>query len=185
MANSRRGFLKLACASGICSCAGTGFLRAEVSPGDAGQEEDPMPRKWILALLPVLVSETDQVTAGRVLKGAAEAHYEHLKMAEKTSPFRGKLEDFLAYLRAEWGWKIEYVAGSDTIMIDEAKSTCVCPLVRQGVEGDLSILCNCSEGFAERLFSGVVGSPVRAEVVQSVLRGASSCQYRITLTRPA
>jgi len=44
-----------------------------------------------------------------------------------------------------------------------------------------TLLCDCSEGFAEKLFSAVVGKPVKAEVVASIQRGAKSCRYRISL----
>src|SRR3990172_7703063 len=99
MEKSGRWSLKLACASGICSCAGTGFLQAQgpAAAGSGGQpQEDPMPRKWIAALLPVLAAETDPALAGRVLKGAASAHYQHLHMDERIAPFRGNLDAFLA-----------------------------------------------------------------------------------------
>jgi hypothetical protein len=180
MESNRRQFLKLACGSGICSCAGTGFLAGEATAG-VPQEPDPMPRKWIAALLPALQASADPVTAAQVLKGAAEAHYQHLRMDERVAPYRGDLGRFLAFLSSEWGWKIEYAAGSTQVLIDENKPNCVCPLVAQGLAGDPGLLCNCSEGFAERMFSAVVGTPVRAEVTASVLRGAPSCRYRITL----
>lgn len=44
-----------------------------------------------------------------------------------------------------------------------------------------TLLCDCSEGFTEKMFSAVVGKPVKAEVVASIQRGAESCRYRITL----
>jgi predicted hydrocarbon binding protein len=117
-----------------------------------------------------------------VLKAAAQAHWEHLRMGEKVAPYAGNLDGFLAFLRSSWGWKIEHDRAAGVILVDEAKDYCVCPLVEKGRPTDLTQLCDCSEGFAERLFGAVVGRPVRAEVTQSVLRGASSCHYRITLT---
>lgn len=140
-----------------------------------------MPRKWIAALLPSLAAESEPEVAARVLKAAAAAHFEHLGMAERVAPFRGNLDGFLTWLSKEWGWRIEYDRTARVLEVDEAKSYCVCPLVQKDAQADLGILCNCSEGFAERLFSAVVGHPVRAEVTQSVLRGAGSCRYRISL----
>ena len=140
-----------------------------------------MPRAWIAAVLPALGAEPDRAAAGRVLKAAAAAHWDNLRMAEKAAPFRGNLNGFLAFLSREWGWKIEYDRAAGVILVDEAKNYCVCPLVAKDTKADLSVLCHCSEGFAERLFGAVVEHPVRAEVTQSVLRGASSCHYRISL----
>ncbi len=45
----------------------------------------------------------------------------------------------------------------------------------------LPALCYCSEGFAERMFSIVQGSPVQAIVASSVQRGDPTCVYRIEL----
>ena len=139
-----------------------------------------MPRAWIAALLPALAAEPDRAVAGRVLKAGAGAHWDNLRMAEKVAPFRGNLDALLEFLRTQWGWKIERPEPG-VIVADENKPSCVCPLLRKGEQSDLSVLCNCSEGFAERLFGAVVGHPVRAEVTQSILRGAATCRYRITL----
>lgn len=43
------------------------------------------------------------------------------------------------------------------------------------------LLCYCSEGFAELMFSKVVGHPVKAEVIRSIHRGAASCAYQIDI----
>lgn len=139
-----------------------------------------MPRAWIAALLPALAVEADRAAAGRVLKAAAAAHWENLRMAEKVAPFQGNLDALLEFLRTQWGWKIERPEPG-VIVADENKSACVCPVLRKGTQADLSVLCNCSEGFAERLFGAVAGHPVRAEVTQSILRGAPTCRYRVTL----
>jgi predicted hydrocarbon binding protein len=47
------------------------------------------------------------------------------------------------------------------------------------------VICYCSEGFAERMFSRVAGVEVSAEVVSSVRRGDLSCVYRIELPKQA
>ncbi len=52
------------------------------------------------------------------------------------------------------------------------------------LKGDLDgflHLCNCSEGFAERMFSYILNRPVRATVIASILRGDKSCKYEIFL----
>jgi hypothetical protein len=138
-----------------------------------------MPRRWIAALLPALAAQSDPAVAKGSLKAAAAAHWAELQMDEKVAPYRGDLGRFLDFLRSEWGWKIEREPGTGAVLVDEAKDHCVCPLVEKGTQADLTVLCNCSEGFAERLFAAVVGHPVRAQVTQSVLRGAASCHYRI------
>jgi len=187
MESSRRSFLRSACASSFCTCLGAGLAADAAAGAEAGgsdvAQEDPMPRRWIAALLPALEASPDREAARRVLKAAAQAHWEHLRMDEKVAPYRGNLDTFLAFLTAQWGWKIQHDRAAGVILVDEAKSYCVCPLVEKGSKADLTQLCDCSEGFAERLFGAVVEGPVRAEVTQSVLRGATSCHYQITLTQ--
>jgi hypothetical protein len=140
-----------------------------------------MPRAWIAALLPALAAVPDRESAARLLRAAAAAHWENLRMDERVAPFRGNLDGLLAYLTREWDWKIQYDRAAGVVLVDENKSYCVCPVIEKERRADLSVLCHCSEGFAERLFGAVVGHPVRAEVTQSVLRGGATCHYRITL----
>ena len=134
-----------------------------------------MPQKWIATLLPLLAKGSPEV-AKRILRECSASHYDHLKMQATVDRFRGKLDDFLAFLRKEWGWVIERDRDRGVILVNENKSACVCPLVQKEHGPDLGMLCYCSEGFAEKMFSGVVGSKVRAEVTESVLRGHKSCK---------
>jgi hypothetical protein len=184
MDESRRSFLKTACTSGFCCCVGAASTPRAGNAGatDPQAHEDALAPRWVAALLPAIAAEVEPEAGRRALKAAAAAHYAQLHMDDRVAGFDGKLDDFLEWLRSEWGWKIDHEPGSGTITIDEAKSYCVCPLVPRGADTTrLGTLCSCSEGFAERLFAAVVGHPVRAEVTQSVLRGATSCMYRITL----
>ena len=63
--------------------------------------------------------------------------------------------------------------------MDENKDFCVCPLCQ--AQKMPPLLCNCSEGFAERMFSNILNRPVRATVIASILRGDKSCKYEIFL----
>ncbi|GLH71750.1 hypothetical protein GETHLI_02520 [Geothrix limicola] len=183
MESTRRSFLT-SCTTGLCAC---GFSRlAAASPVGAAEGEvktvkDPMPSKWIAALLPQLERNMDRGTAKSVLKGCAGAHFDHIDMGKQLAPYVGRLDAFLVFLSAEWGWKIDHDKAAGFIDIDEAKSYCVCPLVHKEAGLKSTLLCDCSEGFAEKMFSAVVGKPVKAEVVASIQRGAKSCRYRITL----
>jgi hypothetical protein len=97
------------------------------------------------------------------------------------APLRGDLPSFLAFLRSEWGWIVEHDAAAGVVLANENRDRCVCPLVPEEHGSDLGALCDCSEGFAERMFSAVTGAPVRARVVESILRGGARCRYRVEL----
>ncbi len=179
--------MKTACLAGLCACGAEGTSTAQTASNTNTQTEVPkpvtMPHKWIATLLPLL-AKGDREDAKRILKGCAESHYEDLKMQTTVDRFRGKPDEFLAFLRKEWGWGIDYDRDRGVIQVNENKSYCVCPLVQKNHGTDLGILCYCSEGFAEKLFSEVFGSRVRAEVTESILRGQKSCKYTIAL-KPA
>lgn len=184
MDTNRRSFIQGACLAGMCTCGARGLSAAQATQGP-GLAPQPlpaatMPQKWIATLLPLL-AQGDRASAKRLLKGCAASHYDDLKMQAKVEPFRGKLDAFLDFLRQEWGWIIEYDRQRGVIQVNENKATCVCPLVQRQPGSNLGILCYCSEGFNERMFSEVVGSAVRVEVTESILRGHQSCKYRIEL----
>ncbi len=54
---------------------------------------------------------------------------------------------------------------------------CYCPLV-QAASGQLpESFCNCSRGWAKELFEVILDRPVEVEIIQTVRRGASSCEF--------
>jgi hypothetical protein len=173
MKPDRRNFLASAC-TGLCVC---GLSSAAAEPS----AKTPMPSKWIAAFLPQLEARLDADTARTVLKAAAVAHYDELEMDKQMQAFKGRLDPFLDHIGKEWGWKIAYDKQAGVIRIDENKDYCVCPLKKDVADLKSSYLCYCSEGFNERMFAVAAGRPVQAEVTQSVLRGAKSCCYTITL----
>ena len=66
------------------------------------------------------------------------------------------------------------------LLFDENKTYCVCPVLK-GTPAGSPAICYCSEGFAEKMFSGVAGVAVAAEVISSVRCGYKSCIYRVQL----
>ncbi len=187
MSADRRAFVKSACLASLCACLGKDAMAAGPSSDTGAQADAPKPastaQKWIAAVLPTL-AVIDREQAKRILKSGAKSHYDALGMAAVVDQFRGKLDEFLDFPRKEWGWIVTHDRERGIIEIDENKPACVCPLLPRDPGAGLGVLCYCSEGFAERLFSEVTGAPVRAEVTASILRGQKSCKYRIEL-RPS
>jgi len=182
MCADRRSFVKTACLAGLCGWVGenTAAASGEVRAQPEAPTAAALAQKWIATLLPVLATG-DREHAKRALKRCSKAHYDDLNMQVTVDRFRGHLDEFLAFLRQAWAWIIDYHRDRGIIEVNENKRTCVCPLVQKGHGADLGLLCYCSEGFAETMFSEVFGSPVRAEVTESILRGHKSCKYRIEL----
>jgi hypothetical protein len=170
----RRSFLRSACVGGAIAGLGIG-----ATPGS--QEPPGLPREWIAAVLPMM-AELDPAEARRMFEPGSDAHFRDLGMEATLSRFRGDLPAFLDFLRGEWAWIIDYDAEAGVVLVNENKSRCVCPLVAEDHGDDLGVLCYCSEGFAERMFTKVTGAPARARVTQSILRGGERCRYRIELS---
>ena len=144
--------------------------------------EDRFRIAWAAALISALDSDLPVEVKAPVLRACAAVHYEDANMDSIVARFQDDLDGFLQFLTDQWGWLITYDPAAGTITADENKPYCVCPLVQKSPQAVSGTLCFCSEGFAERMFSAVVGRPVKATVVQSVLRGAGSCIYSIQVS---
>lgn len=114
------------------------------------------------------------------IKKCSKTHYDVLNMDELLEPFVGKPEAFYDFLHKKWNWIVTMDPDGNRIIADENKSQCVCPLVRAAAVQTPN-LCNCSEGFAERMFSKVLEKQVRVRVIESILRGGKHCVYEIML----
>jgi hypothetical protein len=178
MQSDRRRFLAGAC-TGLCAC-GLGRAAAETAPA-AVPAKPALASKWVGVLLPQIEQHVDEPTARKMIKAAAAAHFEQLDMDKNLAPVIGKLDRFIAEISEGWGWKIEYDKAAGVIVADENKPDCVCPMRKDNAALQSTYLCYCSEGFAERMFATVAQRPAEAVVVQSVLRGAKTCRYEITL----
>jgi hypothetical protein len=135
---------------------------------------------WTHTLLTTLHDKPNLAVA-EAIKQCSNTHYTAIGMAETLRPFIGRPEQFYQFLRDTWGWIISVDADGKHILVDENKPECVCPLVRTGAASSPN-LCQCSEGFAQRMFSAVLEKPVTARVRESVLRGGNHCVYEITIT---
>ncbi|WP_346863674.1 DUF6144 family protein [uncultured Draconibacterium sp.] len=181
MKTVRRDFLKSACVSGACICGFPAILKASNQEQDQNESDTHFMQEWISTLLLNLDQNCDESGAREIMKKCATAHYKRLKMDEFLKPYEGNLESFIQFIEKEWGWKINYQKENKVILADENKNYCVCPLVNKKNGVKSSILCYCSEGFAEKMFSKVIGQTVKAEVVSSIHLGDKTCIYKILI----
>jgi hypothetical protein len=104
-------------------------------------------------------------------------------MDELLQPYIGDLESFHSFIEKKWGWKVDYRKEENYLVADENKNYCVCPMADANRKDQLPILCYCSEGFAELMFSKVAGCPVQATVISSIRRGGKTCKYKIEILK--
>jgi hypothetical protein len=182
--DNRRIFIKKACLAGACLCGFPSLLQAADTTSNGSSSTDKekgLMREWISTLLLSIDDHVNKEECRSIMKKCAISHYEHLNMDELLLPYVGDIEKFNRFIEKEWGWKVSYQKQEGIIIANENKKTCVCPMVNQQKGVKSSILCYCSEGFAELMFSKVAGHPVKASVISSIHRGDASCIYKISL----
>ena len=139
-----------------------------------------LPYRFIETMINLLEENVEGQKAAEIIGQCCNAHHGLLDIEALTQKYSGDIISFIEYIESMWGWKIFYNESRGIIEIDENKPFCVCPLVQKGgIKNPL--LCHCSEGFAKKMFSDVIGKPAKAQVVKSILRGDESCVYRITI----
>lgn len=189
MSVDRRSFLKKACLSGLCMCGFSSILYSENLNQKIekiiGQSEEKLTleQQWIANLLESIGQELDEKAARKVIRKTSAVHYNDLKMDEMLSGYVGKLDKFIVFIEKEWGWKVEYNKSNHTLIADENKNYCVCPVSRYRKDINSSAMCFCSEGFAEKMFAVVAGVPAKARVLSSIRRGDDRCRYKIVFDK--
>jgi hypothetical protein len=136
--------------------------------------------EWLAGLLTALPAQIPPEIVSAIFTGCANVHYRRANIEAFVAQYVGNLDAFLQALAEQWHWKIDYNPTAHTITADENKAACVCPLVQHYPQMP-AILCHCSERFAEKMFSAVTGTPIKASVLRSILRGDPSCVYQIRI----
>jgi effector-binding domain-containing protein len=66
--------------------------------------------------------------------------------------------------------------------LERRKAYCFCPLVREHLDGGMPVsFCYCGAGWYRQQWEGAIGKPVRVEIVGSILKGDSLCEFAIRL----
>lgn len=137
--------------------------------------------KVTLAWLNMLIESIDRLpyeTKKEVIKGCSISHFNAINMGNILSKYIGDIYSFITFLESEWNWLVKINEEEQVIYADENKSQCICPIVKLG-EIKTSLMCNCSEGFAEKMFTKVLQREVKAKVISSILNGDKSCAYEM------
>ena len=124
-------------------------------------------------------------------------------MEEKTLYFAQEIDaDVLEYVRNTptcqngvregdviYVTKIPYMAKKYLHENDPKKKRyyyCHCPWVREAIMSDLKIssnFCYCSAGYEKRPWDVIFGQPVKAEVIETVLKGDLTCKFAIHIPK--
>jgi len=173
MAVNRKEFIKYTCFTGVCMYGFSALAATKENSGNQEtnssiQEKDNiLMQEWISGLLSNLNDGLDKETLRKTIKKCAIVHFNNLKMDDVLRDYENNPEKFIVFLEEKWDWKIDYNPSSNTIIANENKNHCVCPMANKE-KGVSPAMCYCSEGFAEKMFSKVVGKPVMATVISSI-----------------
>jgi len=107
----------------------------------------------------------DGLTASKLMRGCLQ----------KASSVREFVELF-NHADKSGGW-LEYVSERELLLCYPA---CFCACIKRGDELISASWCQCSVGYAKRVFMQVLEVPFAAELVSSVKNGADRCAIRIT-----
>ena len=95
----------------------------------------------------------------------------------------GRREDTVIYETKIPFMTPQYLAETDPVM--KRYYYCHCPWAREAIKnGDVSLtatFCNCSAGFHKKSWEAVFGQSLKAEVLESVLKGDDVCRFAIYL----
>lgn len=95
--------------------------------------------------------------------------------------YMGDLEGFLQMCRKDWKMNCEHdPVAKKVVTYGEKTGRCFCPFVDE--TRMTPAFCNCSLGWQMETFGAVIGKPVRAEILSSVLRGGRSCDFAVYYT---
>ncbi len=179
---NRKNFLKKACLSGMCFCGFSSLAGSTSNDNDVAPNPNLILQKeWLSNLLSNLNQDLDKEVLKHVVKKSAVIHYNNLNMDAVLSDYIGDLDKFNNFLETAWAWKIDYNKESKVLLADENKNYCVCPILEHKKDVNTEAICYCSEGFAEKMFSTVIGVPVKATVISSLRKGDQTCIYRIEM----
>jgi effector-binding domain-containing protein len=67
-----------------------------------------------------------------------------------------------------------------TTQAQKAAAYCFCPIIQDRMDQDIPVsFCYCGAGWFRQQWEGILGEPVRIDIVKSVLKGDDVCQFAI------
>jgi len=174
----RKTFLKT-CAVGLSSCACVALSPLAASSGEAADDKtiDAMRVRYatLVGLIGRHVPEETQRTIFRELGRECARQFKGMTYEK----YAGNIDGFLAEARGANGWmaSAEHDRGAGVITIVDRSKSCTCPLVKPGLTP--AAQCECTLGWQEETYSKILGRPVKASLVESILKGSNRCVFRV------
>jgi predicted hydrocarbon binding protein len=174
----RKEFIKTVCAAGACSCAAPLLFARDPATGLPGPDEaEELKGKldFVSLRMAKLVSALDEPTRVRVLETMGRECAR--QFTTLTGKFKGDPKGFLEEIKRQWASEASTDEKTGVIRVVDRAKGCSCPFVKPGVTPPE--FCHCTLGWQKEAYSAILGKPVEVELISSILRGDSRCEYRI------
>jgi hypothetical protein len=148
---------------------------------------------WVQGAMKRLDRAVDRKTRSRIMEkcgnACAEANHATVDRVVAKREKYGSLEEFLVAEKDQAlpGMRLER-RGNIIYQYYMPQSfrfpgRCFCSLLRGLPPGETvsETYCQCSRGFAQKMWERVLGKPVKVEVLETAVTGAKECQFKIYL----
>ena len=175
----RKAFLKKTMQMGMASGSML-LLNADGSFAQQSEQEEKdrvqmFKEDWVTALIENMDTQLDEKTRTDLMLACGRrcARRGAIGLAQRCKGDLKKMVDTLdQYPPVEATFE-----GDDTIRLEYKQ--CLCELVDHGPDRLPDTYCICSQGWIHEMFETVLENPVKVDVIQTVKRGAPSCQFVI------
>lgn len=193
----RERFIQGALSLGACCGAGVFSVADKLSAQEQNSVE-PLAecerkvshcRKAVVRLVNELEKKIDPETCQTIMENCGRICFtgSHGQRPE-SGPAPDKAAAFLERLRKSLGEDAVQVSENVTVIYYKYpqepgtdKPRCFCPVFEADAGGVSPMYCLCSTGYVKETFERNLGGRVEVEVLQSVLRGGSGCEFRVTV----
>lgn len=136
-------------------------------------------QQWFSGLIEGIQELSDE-TWPKILEltGRACARIHAVDLFKETWVNSKNLDDFLLNINGVLGDKIFKKISRNQISVTYQK--CSCPLVTLELVNS-PVLCNCSPSWLIESFGAILDTSIEVTTDQTILRGADSCRFKITM----
>ena len=164
--------------------------------------------KWLVGVLKKLEDVTTESQRYDIISGCAHFFLEEMILELKqvyedvrkiSSNVIEAIDKTLEYMKTHKGWGAVPIRKGNVLYTtknpanpkafkeakthsERIKAYCFCPIIRNFLDQDVPItFCNCGAGWPKQLWEGVLGQPLKNELVKSLTKGDEECQFAIHL----
>ncbi len=174
----RKDFLKKACRLGFCSCVLTGLFNSqEVYANENCNDswKEGFVKHRFSKLIDILDDTLDEETKNHIIENLGR----ECSKRSGINKYKNNLQGFFNHLKSNWGENASLDNEKKIIRIETAERECFCPMFDSKKVS--KSICQCSVGWQSQTYETILGQSVKAECIESVIRGGKKCIFEIKL----